>query len=144
MFGRSFSTHNLCRRLELFSTTKKFNVFWHKNFQQVSTDRFYSWNSMFTQKRNCNFSNTLLKITESLSTLSTSTSSRTKFNLSRKSHLVTSFRLGMNVGSLSVIQRETPTETMSTSSPPVSVKSMWKLWKHFTTFGLNCSLLKFW
>ena len=62
---------------------------------------------IFTQKWNCNSSNNLRKCTGSSSTLSTNTSIEWNLYLSGSNHLVTSFRLEMNVGGFSEHRNKT-------------------------------------
>ena len=83
--------------LEILSTTNNFCIFWHSKFQQVSTYAFCSWEDIFTQKWNCSSPNNLCKCTESPYTLSTNTSLEWYLYLYWSNHLVTSFRLEMNV-----------------------------------------------
>ena len=68
---------------------------------------FCSWDDIFTQKWNCSSPNILCKCTESPSTLSTNTSIEWNLYLSWSNHLVTSFRLEMNVGGFFEHQNKT-------------------------------------
>ena len=99
--------HILCSCLEILSTTNNLCNFWHSKFQQVSTYAFCRWHDIFTQKWNCSSPNNLCKCTESPSTLSTNTSKVWNLYLSWSNHLVTSFRLEMNVGGFSEHQKKT-------------------------------------
>ena len=74
LFSQSLSSHTLCSRLDIHSTTNNLCNFWHSKFQQVSTYAFCSWDDLFTQKWNSSSPNNLYKRTDSLSTLSTNTS----------------------------------------------------------------------
>ena len=145
LFSQSLSSHTLCSCLEILSTTNNLCNFWHSKFQQVSTYAFCSWDDILTQKWNCSSPNILWKCTEFPST-STNTSIVWNPYLSWSNHLVTSFRLEMNVGGFSEHQNKTiiPTDTKGIFSPLVSLKSMWTLWKDFLSSGLNCRLLNVW
>ena len=107
LFSQSLSSHTLCRCLDILSTTNNLCNFWHSKFQQVSTYAFCSWDDIFTQKWNCSSPNNLCKCTESPSTLSTNTSIVWNLYFSWSNHLVTSFRLEMNVGGFSEHQNKT-------------------------------------
>ena len=107
IFSQSLFSHTLCSCLEILSTTNNLWNFWHSKFQQVSTYAFCSWDDIFTQKWNCSSPNNLCKCTESPSTLSTNTSIVWNLYLSWSNHLVTSFRLEMNVGGFSEHQNKT-------------------------------------
>ena len=100
-FFQSLLSHTLCSRPEILSTTNNLCDFWHSKFQQVSTYAFCSWDDIFTQKWNCSSPNNLCKCTESPSTLSTNTSIVWNLYLSLSNHLVTFFRLEMNVAGFS-------------------------------------------
>ena len=114
--------------------------------QQVNTYAFCSWDDIFTQKRNCSSPNNLCKCTESPSTLSTSTSKKWKLYLSRSNHLVTSFRLEMNIGGFFEHQNNASDTDRYNKlfSPLVSFKSMWILWKEVLSIDPNCRLLNDW
>ena len=107
LFSQSLSSHTLCSCLEIFSTTNNLCNFWNSKFQQVSTYAFCSWDDLFTQKWICSSPNNLCKCTESPSTLSTNTSVEWNLYFSWSNHLVTSFRLEMNIGSFSEHQNKT-------------------------------------
>ena len=107
LFSQSLSSHALCRPREILSTTNNLCNFWHSKFQQVSTCVFCSWYDIFTQTWNCSSPNNLCKCTESPSTLSTNTSIEWNLYLSWSNHLVTYFRLEMNVGGFSEHQNKT-------------------------------------
>ena len=107
LFFQCLSSHTLCSCLEILSTTNNFCNFWHSKFQQVSTYAFCSWDDILTQKWNCKSPDNLCKCTKSPSTLSTNTSKEWNLYFSWSNHLVTSFRLEMNVGSFSEHQNKT-------------------------------------
>ena len=107
LFSQSLSSHTLCSCLDILSTTNNLCNFWHSKFQQVSTYAFCSWDDIFTQKWNCSSPSNLCKCTESPSTLSTNTSIVWNLYFSWSNHLVTSFRLEMNVGGFSEHQNKT-------------------------------------
>ena len=107
LFSQILSSYILCSCLDIPSTTNNLCNFWHSKFQQVSTYAFCSWDDMFTQKWNCSSPNNLCKCTESPSTLSTNTSIVWSLYFSWSNHLVTSFRLEMNVGGFSEHQNKT-------------------------------------
>ena len=107
LFSQSLSSHTLCSCLEILSTTNNLCNFRHSKFQQVSTYAFYSWDDILTQKWNCSSPNNLCKCTESPSTLSTKSSIDWNLYLSWSKHLVTCFRLEMNVGGFSKHQNKT-------------------------------------
>ena len=107
LFSQSLSSHTLCSCLKFLSTTNNLCNFWHSKFQQVSTYTFCSWDDIFTQKWNCNSPNNLCKCTKTPSTLSTNTSIEWNLYLPWSNHLVTSFRLEMNVGCFSEHQNKT-------------------------------------
>ena len=107
LFSQSLSSHTLCSCLQILSTTNNLCNFWHRNFQQVSTYAFCSWDDKFTQKRNCSSPNNLCKFTKSPSTLSTKTSIESNLYFSWSDHLVTSFTLEMDVASFSEHQNKT-------------------------------------
>ena len=73
---------------------------WHSKVQQNSTYAFCSWDDIFAKKYDCSSRNNLCKCTDSPSTLSTNTSIEWNIYFSWSNHLVTSFRLEMNVGSI--------------------------------------------
>ena len=106
-FFQSLLSHTLCSRLEILSTTNNLCDLWHSKFQQVSTYAFCSWNDIFTQKRNCSSPKNLCKSPKSPSTLSTNTAIVWNLYLSWSNHLVTSFRLEMNVAGFSKHQNKT-------------------------------------
>ena len=106
-FSQSLSSHSLCSCLEFLSTTNNLCNFWHSKFQQVSTYAFCSWHEIFTQKWNCSSPNNLCKCTESPCTLLTNTYLEWNLYLSWSNHLVTSFRLEINVGGFSEHQNKT-------------------------------------
>ena len=105
LFSQSLSSHTLCSCLENLSTTNNLCNFWHSKFQKVSTYAFCCWDDIFRQKWNCTSPNILCKCTESPSALSTNTSIKWNLYFSSSNHLVTSFRLEMNVGSFSEHQK---------------------------------------
>ena len=107
LFSQSLSSHTLCSCLEFLSTTNNLCNFWRSKFQQVSTYAFCSWDDIFTEKWNCISPNNLCKCTEFPSTLSTNTSIEWNLYLSLSNHLVTSFRLEMNVGGFYEHQNKT-------------------------------------
>ena len=107
LFSQSLSSHTLCSCLELLSTTNNLCNFWHSKFQQVSTYAFCSWDDIITQNWNCSSPNNLCKCTQSPSTLSTNTSIVWNLYFSWSNHLVTSFRLEMNVGGFCEHQNKT-------------------------------------
>ena len=107
LFPQSLSSNTLCSCLEILFTTNNLWNFWHSKFQQASTYAFFSWDDIFTQKWNCSSPNNLCKCTKSPSTLSTKTSLEWNLYCSWSNHLVTSFRLEMNVGSFSEHQNKT-------------------------------------
>ena len=145
-FSQSLSSHIFCSCLEILSTTNNLYNFWHGKFQQVSTYAFCSWDDIFTQNWDCSSPNNLCKCTESPSMLSTNTSIVWNLFLSWSNHLVTSFRLEMNVEGFSEHQRRRviPTDAKGIFSPLVSLKSMWILWKDILSSGLNWRLLNVW
>ena len=106
-FPQSLSSHTLWSSLEFLSSTNSLCNLWRSKIQQVSTYAFCSWYDIFTQKWNCSSPNNLCKCTESSTTLSTNTSIVWNLYLSWSNHLVTSFRLEMNVGSFSEHQKKT-------------------------------------
>ena len=73
IFSQSLFSRTLCRCVEIFSTTNKICIFWHRKFQQVCTHAFYSGEDVFRQKGNCGSPNNLRKCTESRCALSTNT-----------------------------------------------------------------------
>ena len=101
LFSQSLSAHTLCSSLEFLSTNNSLRNFWHSKIQQVSTYSFCCWNDICMQKWNYSSPNNLCKCTESPCTLSTNTSIEWNLYFSWGNHLVTSFRLEMNVGSFS-------------------------------------------
>ena len=107
LFSQSMSSHNLCSCLEILSSTNNLCNFWHSEFKQVSTYAFCSWDDIFTQNWNCSSPKNLCKCTKSPSSLSTNTSIEWNLYYSWSNHLVTSFRLEMNVGSFSEHQNKT-------------------------------------
>ena len=107
LFSQSLSSHTLCSYLEVLSTTNNQCNFWHSNVQQVSTYAFCSWDYIFKQKWNCSSPNNFCKCTESPSKLLTNTSREWVLYFSWRNHLVTSFRLEMNVGGFSKHQNKT-------------------------------------
>ena len=108
MFSHSLFSHILCCSfLETLSTTNNLCIFWHSNFQRVTTYTFCSCDDTLTQKWNCSSANNLCKCTESQSTLSTNTSIEWNLFLSWSNHLVTSFRIETNVGGFSEHQNKT-------------------------------------
>ena len=98
LFSQSLSSHTPCSCLDFLSTTNNLCNFWHSEFQRVSTYAICSWDDIFTQKWTCSSPNNLCECNESPSMLSTNTSIVRKLYLSWSNHLVTSFRLEMNVG----------------------------------------------
>ena len=115
-------------------------------FPTQSTHNFCGWGDIFTLKGNCGFPNTLYECTESTSTMPTNTSIEWNLYLSWSNHLVTSFRLEMNVGGFSEHQNKTSDTDRYKGHffTLVSLKSMWILWKEFFSSGLNCRLLNVW
>ena len=107
LFCQSLSSHTLCSCLDVLSTTNNLCSFWHSKFQQVITYAFCSWHDIFTRKWNCSSPNNLCKCTESPSTFSSNTSIVWNLYFSWSNHLVTSYRLKMNVGGLSEHQNKT-------------------------------------
>ena len=107
LFSQSLSSHFLCSRLDILSTTNSLCNLWHRKFQQVSTYAFCSWDDIFTQQWNCSSPNNLCKCTESPSTLSTNTSIVWNLYFSGSNQLVTSFRLEMNFGGCFELQNKT-------------------------------------
>ena len=107
LFSQSLSSHMLCSCLEVFSTTSNLWNFWHSNLHQISAYAFCSRDGIITQKWNCRSPNNLCKCSESPSTLSTNTSIEWNLYLSWSNHLVTSFRLELDVGSFSEHQNKT-------------------------------------
>ena len=97
LFTQSFSSYTLRSYLEIFSSTNKLCNFWRSQFQQVSTHALCSWGVIIPQKWNCGSAKNLCKCTESPSTLSTNTSTEWNLYVSLSNHLVTSFRLELNV-----------------------------------------------
>ena len=97
LFSQSLSSNTLSSCLDILPTT---NNLWSSSakFQQVSTCAFCSWDDIFTQKWNCRSPKNLCKCTESSSTLPTNNSIEWNLSLSWSNHLVTSFRLEMEVG----------------------------------------------
>ena len=106
-FLQSLSSHYLCSCLEILSTTNNVYNFWHSKLQQVSTHAFCSWDDIVKQKWNCSSPKTLCKCTKSPSTLSTNTFTEWNLYVSWSNHLVTSFRLAMNVGGFPEHQNKT-------------------------------------
>ena len=107
LFSQSLSSHTFRNCLESLSTTNNLCNFWRSKFQQVSTSTFCSWDNIFTQKCNCSSLNNVCRCTESLSTLSTNTSIEWSLYFCWSNHIVTSFRLEMNVGAFSEYQNKT-------------------------------------
>ena len=107
LFSQSLCSHTLWSRLDILSTTNNLCNFWHSEFQQVSTWAFCSWDDKFTQRWTCSSPKNSCKCTESPSTLSTNTSIVWKIYFSWSNHLVTSFRLEMNVAGFSEDQNKT-------------------------------------
>ena len=107
LFFQSLLSHTLCSRPEILSTTNNLCNFWHSKLQHVNTYVFCHWDDIFTQKWNCSSPNNLCKCTKSPSTLSTNTSIIWNLYFSWSNHLVTSFRLEMNVGGFSEHQNRT-------------------------------------
>ena len=107
LFSQSLSSHTLCSCVEVFRTTNNLCIFWHSKFQQVRTYKFCSWDDIFTQKWNCSSPNNFCKCTESPSTFSTNNSIESNLYLSWSNHLVTSFRLELNIGGFSEHQNKT-------------------------------------
>ena len=107
LFSQSLCSHTLCRCLDILSTTNNPSDFWHSKFQQVSTYAFCSWDDLFTQKWNSSSPKNLSKCTKPSSTLFTNTSIEWNLYLSWSNHLITSFRLEMNVGGFSEHQNKT-------------------------------------
>ena len=107
LFSQSLSSHSLSSCLDFLSTTNNLCNFWHSKLQQGSTYAFCSWDDIFTHKWNCSSPNNFCKCTESSSTLSTNTSIEKNLYLSCSNHVITSFRLEMNVGGLSEHQNKT-------------------------------------
>ena len=107
LFSQCLSSHTLCSRLERFSTANNLSNLWCSKLQQVSTYAFCSWDDIFTQEWICSPPNNFCKCTESPSTLSTNTSIVWNLHLSWSNHLVTFFRLEMNVGCFSKHQNKT-------------------------------------
>ena len=107
LFSQSLFSHTLYSCLEIVSTTNNLCNFWHSKFQQVSTYALCSWDDIFTQKWNCTFPNNLCKCTKSTSTLSANTSIEWNLYFSSGNHLVSSFRLEMNIGSFPEQQNKT-------------------------------------
>ena len=112
----------------------------------VNTYAFCSWDDIFTQKGNCSSPNNLSKCTQSSSTLSTNNSIEWNLYLSRSNHLVTSFRLQMNVGGFCEYQNKT-TDTdrykkdfFTACVSQVNVNAT----KNFLNSGLICKLLNVW
>ena len=91
----------------IFSTTIIICTFWYSKFQLVSTLTVRSWDNIFTQKWNSSSPITLSKCTKCPCMLSTSISIDWKLYLSWSNHLVTVFRLEMNVGGFSNHQNKT-------------------------------------
>ncbi len=77
------------------------------NSNKSAPTRFAAGTIYFTQKRNCSSPNTVCKCSESPSPLSTNTSIQWNLYFSRRNHLLTSFKLEMNVGSFSEHQNKT-------------------------------------
>ena len=100
LFSQSLSSHTLCSCLEILSTNNNLCNLWHTKVQQNSTYAFCSWDDIFAKKYDCSSRNNLCKCTDSPSTLSTNTSIEWNIYFSWSNHLVTSFRLEMNVGSI--------------------------------------------
>ena len=101
LFSQSLSSHILFSCLENFSATDiRFN-FWHPKLQKVSTHAFCSWENIFKEEWKCGFLNNLSKSTETTSMLSTNTSLEWNLYSCWSNHLVTSFRLEMNIGAFS-------------------------------------------
>ena len=107
LFSQILSSHTICSCLEILSTTNNLCKFWRSKFQQVSTYAFCGWDCIFTQNWICHCPNNLCMCTESPSTLSTNTSTEWNLYLSWSNHLVTSFRLEMNIGSFFEHQHKT-------------------------------------
>ena len=133
LFSQCLPSHTLCSCLENLSTTNNLCNFWQSKFQQVSTYAVCSWDDIVTKKWNCSSPNILSKCTESPSTLSANTSIEWNLYFFWSNHLVTSFRLEMNVGNFCEHQNKTSDTNRYKwcFSPLVSLKSMWILWKKF-------------
>ena len=123
--SQSLSSLFLCCCLEIFSTTNNFFNSRSVEFQQVISHRFCSWNDVFTQKWNCG-------------------SSKRNLYLSRSNHLVSSFRLKMNVGRFSKHRKKTSDTNKYKGCPftarvsQVNVNTM----KRTFSSALNCRLLR--
>ena len=125
LFSQSLSSNTLWSCLDILSTTNNFCNFWQSKFQQVSTYPFCSWDEIFSQKWNCSPHNNFYKCTESPLTLSTNNSTECNLYLPWSNHLVTSFRLEMNVGGFSEQQNKTiDTDTKGIFPRLVSLKSI--------------------
>ena len=98
LFSQILSSRTLCSCREILSTTNNFCSFWCSKLQQLSAYAFYSRDVIFTPKWNWSSPNNLCKCTEATSTLSTDNSIEWNLYLTWSNHLVTFFRLGMNVG----------------------------------------------
>ena len=107
LFSQSLSSDTPCSCLEILSITNNLCNFWHSKSQKVSIYAICSWDDIFTQKWNCSSPNNLCKWIEPPSTLSTNTSIGWNLYFSWSNHLVTSFRLEMNIGSFSEHQNKT-------------------------------------
>ena len=144
MFSECLLSHTLGSHLEMFYTTNNICNFWHSKLQQISTHTFCSWDKIFTQKEYCGSPRNLCKCTISSSSLSTKNSSERNLYFSWSNHLVTCFTLEMNNGGFSKNQNM-PSDTdryKAYFSPLVFFKSLWTLWKEFSSICLNCGLLK--
>ena len=97
LFSPSLSSHSLCSCLEFVTTTNNLCNFWRSKLQQITTHAFCSGHDIFTQESNCSSPNNLFNCTKIATTLSTNTSIEWKLYLSWSNHLVTSFRLEVNV-----------------------------------------------
>ena len=134
LFSQCLSSYTLCCCLDILSTTNHLCNFWHSKIQQVSTYAFCSWDDKFTQKWNCSSPNNLCNCTESSSMLSTNSSIEWNLYVSWSNHIVTSFRLEMNIGGFSDIEtrRVIPTDTkvvFTTRVSQVNVKTMKRIFE---------------
>ena len=62
LFSQSLSSHTLCSCLEILPTANNLCNFWRSKFQQFSSYAFCSWDDVFRQKRELQFSQKLVQV----------------------------------------------------------------------------------
>ena len=146
LFSQISSSHTLCSCLEIVSTTNSICNFWQSNFQQVCTLAFCNWDDTFTEEWNCGSPNNLCKFTETAPKLTTNTVIGWNLFVSWNNHLVTPFRLQMNVGGFFEHQNKTSNTDRYEGYflTLVPLKAIWLLWKEFLINERNCRSLIIW